>query len=247
MMQSGSRTFAAQIALAAAFGGALAWKSMRLRQHTPAVREPRSADHGDVTPAPYHNADGPRRAPDPAQMVSRIDIVPWPAIGMLILGTLAVVVVIVAFVISLSRSHNEPTNVVVPPTVAVAATPTPPAAPTPTLAQTLEDARRALDLASIGKALDGYAMYFGKFPSTGGAYQTLCAQPTDAGCTVNRYARNLPLSDGTYSYWYASDGRSYTLLARVSVPPSSDGCPAGLPDTLRDTPVYCLTGAVPTP
>jgi hypothetical protein len=164
---------------------------------------------------------------------------------MLILGTAAVIVVAVAFIIAVARNHEDSGQQVhVVPTVAATATAVP--APTPTLAEKLQDVRRQQDLASIRKSLDGYATFFGKYPSTGGAFQTLCAAPSDAGCTINRYSKNLPLSDGTQPYWYASDGRSFTLLAHVATAPDVDACPADVPDTLRDGPVYCVTGTLPS-
>jgi hypothetical protein len=246
MMQPGSRTFAAQIALAAAFGGALAWKSFRLRR--PAAQPSRIANaHRVEAPAPFAPNGAPRQAPREAtQMLSRFDVVPWPALGMLLLGTLAVVVVIAAFVMALSRSHDHRgARAAAAPTASAAPSATTLPARTPTLPETFEDARRALDLADVRDALAGYVAFFGKYPSTGGGFQTLCAQPSDAGCTLNKYARNLPLSDGTHAYWYASDGRSFTVLARVAVPPREDNCPDDLPATLRDTPVYCISDSIP--
>ena len=244
-MHSSSRTVAAQIALAAAFGGALAWKTMRLRQQE---SEPRA---NRVPPRVRVARESPGGRPGPAggdsgEVLSRIDLVPWPALGMLALGTAAVVVVIVAFVIAVAGSHERGgTQARAAPTAAPVATAVP--ARTPTLAEQLQDARRELDLASVAGALDAYATFFGKYPSTGGSVQTLCAQPSDAGCTINRYSTNLPLSDGTQPYWYASDGRTYTLLAHVAVPPAEDRCPADLRQALRDASVFCLNGGVANP
>jgi hypothetical protein len=244
MMHSPSRTLATQIALGAAFGTALAWKTWRVRQHEETSREDARARVRDRGEQPAWS-DGPAAPRRGRHMDSSPRFIPVPALLMLLLGTGAVVVVVVAFVIAIARTHdraNSQAHVV--PSVAPAETPLP--ARTPTLAEQLQDVKRQRDLASVATALDAYATFFGAYPSTGGEMQTLCAQPTDAGCTLSRYSKDLPLSDGTQPYRYASDGRTYTLLARVATPPAVSNCPAGLPDTLRDTPVYCRNGALAT-
>ena len=116
----------------------------------------------------------------------------------------------------------------------------------PPLADQLLDARRELDLGTALDAADAYATLFGAYPSTEGQLATLCASPADAGCAIAKYASNLSVSDGQFPYWYASDGRSVTLLARVQTAPDQDDCPSELPPALAGVPVACLRATIGT-
>jgi hypothetical protein len=165
-----------------------------------------------------------------------------------IAGVALLVPIVVGVTFALTRSSSSGTadagNAVS--TSVPAATSPAVATGTPTLADELLDARRALDLRDALDAADAYATLFGAYPSTGGALTTLCLHPTDAGCAIAKYATNLPVSDGQFAYWYASDGRSVTVLARVQTAPEQDDCPADLPAALIGAPVVCLRGSVGT-
>ncbi|MHB8375526.1 MAG: hypothetical protein ACYDEB_01025 [Dehalococcoidia bacterium] len=240
-MPSTSRRLAAQIALGAAFATALAWKTARAQR--------RPAPHAALEPAgaapawqrPRHSAtfSPPRTVPLFAGLLPD-RLRPPATVLAVVLASFAVVGAVLAF--AFARSGGS--NAAPPAAVASAAAPTPGSFPTPTLADTLLDARRQLDLASVRDALTAYTVFFGAYPSTGGVLKTLCSLPTDTGCQLARYAAALPSSDGLFPYWYASDGQSFTLLARVQTPPEKDDCPGGLPSPLARAPVYCVRGTL---
>ena len=106
----------------------------------------------------------------------------------------------------------------------------------------LLDARRALDLGELRDALNSYAQFFGKYPATGGAFTTVCVSWTDPACDVIAHGRGLPVNDGLLPYWYASDGDSFTLMARVQTWPDVDSCPDALPPEIGQAPVACVVG-----
>jgi hypothetical protein len=235
-MSSNGRLVAAQLTLAAAFGLALAWKTMRERE---AEMQPLDAAEPEPLPASRVSA-----------ALAPLLEVPRP----LLFGAAAIVVglvpVIVGLAITLGAAGGGADAVASPGASASVAAPTATvvvAAPTADLAEQLRDVRRQQDLAEVRNSLVAYALYFGSYPSTGGVLTTLCAQNTDAGCELAKYSKDMPVSDGAMSYWYASDGHSFTLLARVETPPQLDHCPSKLPLALGNFPVYCITGALSAP
>ena len=115
-------------------------------------------------------------------------------------------------------------------------------AESPPVADQLLDARRALDLGQLRDGLTSYAHFFGKYPSTSGAFTTVCVVWTDPFCDVIAHGRGLPPNDGLFPYWYASDGDSFTLMARVQTWPEVDSCPDALPAEVGDAPVACVVG-----
>jgi hypothetical protein len=115
------------------------------------------------------------------------------------------------------------------------------------VADQMLDARRELDLAQLRDALTSYAAFFGKYPATGGAFTTVCVRWTDPACEVIAHGRNLPVSDGSLPYWYASDGTSFTLMARMQAWPEVDSCPDVLPPEVGEGPVGCIAGAISQP
>ncbi len=233
-MTSTSRRLAAQVALGAAFATALAWKAAR------AQRRPERSPLQPGAAAAIASRASRRTAPGRRWLAE----MPRARALALVAGvaSLAVAVAVVAVLATRSGGSNAAPPAAVASTPV--ATPSPQPAPTPTLADTLLDARRELDLASVRDALNAYAVFFGTYPSTGGVLRTLCAQPTDVGCTLRKYAATLPTNDGTFPYWYASDGQSFTLLARVQAAPATGACPGGLPAPLAREPVYCVRGTL---
>jgi hypothetical protein len=119
--------------------------------------------------------------------------------------------------------------------------------PVPTVsAASLADTKRLLDLDALSVALERFQAWVGAYPTTGGAYQTVCTRAQDAGCVLLRSEPELSLVDGEGEpYWYQSDGTTYTLLAGVVVAPANSKCPAALPQALASLPVACITGGAP--
>ncbi len=116
----------------------------------------------------------------------------------------------------------------------------------PDVAGMLLDSRRKLDLGELRDALDAYANFAGEYPTTWGAWSPFCVDMGNRGClVVVAHGGGLHTTSGMQPYWYASDGHNYTLLAQVSEWPNADECPEVLPPEVIDTPVFCVSGAVP--
>jgi hypothetical protein len=227
-MTSHGRLVAAQLTLAAVFGIALAWKSLQEREPHPA---PASTQPMSSAAHSWRRMRGLRDLPRP-----------------IVVGAAAIAVAAVPVAVGLVLTFGGGRSVgktAAPGAVASVAVPSAaPSTPAPGLDVQLQDVRRQLDLASVRDSLVAYATYFGGYPSTGGVLTTLCQQSTDAGCAVVKFSTALPVSDGTTPYWYASDGHSFTLLARVQTPPHVDYCPKGVPPALGAGPFYCIAGAL---
>jgi hypothetical protein len=121
-------------------------------------------------------------------------------------------------------------------------TPTP--VPTPTIdaaAALRRDARRLDDLQRIAGALGTYRQKHGEYPKVG--VQTLCAYPFDIGCALQEVLDPIPRDPLTnQSYWYSSDGASFTLFTEMEASPTASGC-AGVPEHLAGIPnIFCLSG-----
>lgn len=276
-MASTSRILVAQLALGAAFGTALAWKTARVRRPgRPSGEAPRSAlELAAKVPAPYRPivrrsadvthtpsvrqtravgnspANGCSRSISARARASSSNIaasfrrLPEPAVFALVIATAALIPIVVGIAYVVTRSDGAPATS--PQAVAsVPANTVATAVATPALADQLIDARRELDLGSALDAANAYATLFGAYPSTGNQLATLCGSPTDAGCVIAKYATNFSVSDGQFPYWYASDGRSVTLLARVQTAPTQNDCPSALPPALVGVPVFCLRGTIGT-
>ena len=118
--------------------------------------------------------------------------------------------------------------------------------PQATIAQVLLDWRRLLDLDANSAALEMYRARYGVYPSSEG-FTTFCSLAYDPGCLVTFVTTKASASDGTYPYWYWSDGKTYTLFARVEMPIVGNRCPDEVPPPLADTPVFCLSTQRGTP
>jgi hypothetical protein len=152
---------------------------------------------------------------------------------------LAVIVVAGAFVLA-GGSSGEAES---PLQAGAIATPISSAMPTATVDAATLDFARALDLLAIRDALSAYHEEYGDVPDTGGEVVTLCEEPDDAACALSDFNDELAFDDGVSPYWYASDGATYTLIARAAEEqPSGQSCPSRLPAALSDGPVMCMTG-----
>jgi hypothetical protein len=160
--------------------------------------------------------------------------------------TTLVVVTIAAGALALSDSgrgdaggapivQESPTAPAATPAVTATATP-------PPYADVLVDTKRLLDLSKIRESLERYHARQTTYPSTGGAFQTVCSQPRDAACVLLKTDPRLPVAEGENSYWYQSDGASFTLYTRLLVPPVGDGCPGDVPSEFDGSPVGCISG-----
>jgi hypothetical protein len=161
------------------------------------------------------------------------------------LATLAIIAIVAGAIAAADRTSGaSPADA---PPAATATSTAPPASTrvpiaTATPAENIwADSQRLLDLANVRDALQTYRARNGAYPSTDGDFSTLCARSLDAGCLLLSVAPDLKAGDGDEPYWYASDGTTYTLLAVVSAPPETSGCPADLPAELRGRPVACVS------
>ncbi|HYM15966.1 MAG TPA: glycosyltransferase family 39 protein [Dehalococcoidia bacterium] len=128
------------------------------------------------------------------------------------------------------------------PTEAPRATPTP--APTPTIDVALasrRDTARRKDLDAVAAALDRYRSQHGAYPQVNGV-QTLCGYPSDVGCVLKKVLDPLPTDPrNNQSYWYTSDGTSFTLFAEMEEAPGPSQCPNPAPEHLAGVPnLYCV-------
>ena len=130
---------------------------------------------------------------------------------------------------------------------------TPTAAPTTVSGPVVEarDKTRKDDLEQMAAALKKYYDKKKEYPSTGGNLQTVCTyKDDDAGCKLEDFIDPIPtdpLGDpGANGYWYASDGKSYTLIAAMELPAnamSPESCPEAAPKHTKKANLYCLTGS----
>jgi hypothetical protein len=145
---------------------------------------------------------------------------------------------------------------VIVPTLAPIETPTPVAAATPTPSREADalarDAKRLQDLTLLQAALAKYRERFNEFPDTGGNVQTMCAyKDVDRGCDLKKVLGDEeesilvdplgePLDNG---YWYASDGKSYTIWMRREGPgnPGDPVCPEATPHLKDKGTLFCIT------
>ena len=122
----------------------------------------------------------------------------------------------------------------------------PTVSPTPMPGGRDRDATRVQDLQSLQAALQLYFADHDEFPNNEETIQTLCVFPEfDVGCDLLEVLNQLasdPIGDqSTNGYWYASDGRTYTLYGQRE----SESFPECLdhPDFLQDfDSVLCFSG-----
>ena len=128
---------------------------------------------------------------------------------------------------------------------------TPTAAPTTVSGPVVEarDKTRKDDLERMAAALEKYYDKKKEYPSTGGNLQSVCIyKDVDAYCKVEDFIDPIPadpLGDpAANGYWYASDGKSYTLIAAMEMPADAmaQNCPEAAPKHTKKANLYCLTG-----
>ena len=148
------------------------------------------------------------------------------------------------------------TRTVIVPTLAPLETPTPAAAATATPSSAAEalarDAQRLRDLAQLRAALEEYRDRFDGYPNTDNNVQTMCAyEDLDKGCDLKEVLDEEgggilsdplgePVANG---YWYASDGKAYTIWMLREGPgsPGDPICPESNPHLKEKGPLFCLT------
>jgi hypothetical protein len=127
-------------------------------------------------------------------------------------------------------------------------TPTPTAAPViPNPAE--RDQQRVADLNTIAGALQDYYRIHGAYPLAEGLQSFCRYQDLDAGCKVTEVLEALPRDpDGERTYYYLSNGKSFTLWAQTdNAAPASD-CPTVDPrPTFDPAHEYCVRGSPPPP
>lgn len=126
------------------------------------------------------------------------------------------------------------------PTSVPTSVPVPTATPDPLAAAKRDDQRRR-DLLVIIDLLESYRQQNGSYPQVNGV-QTLCGFPGDVACVLRSQLDPLPADPmNNQSYWYMSDGKSFTLFAAMEVPPGPSYCPAPVPEHLASvTNLYCV-------
>jgi hypothetical protein len=155
----------------------------------------------------------------------------------------AVLICVIAVSAVLGRSTSSASGEPAAAAPTAEATPVPTATPRgPSGEDAALDARRRSDLAAIAAALDTYRTRNGSYPSTQNDFATLCTQAFDAGCLLTTVTKQLPAKDGTYPYWYQSDGKTYTVFSRLQTAVADSGCPAVVPPALAGMPTVCLSG-----
>ena len=112
------------------------------------------------------------------------------------------------------------------------------------------NSQRIRDLRTLGQLLQQYLERNGSYPSSRGAFQTLCVyDQLDAGCKLQDLTTTLPvdpLEDPLRNgYWYVSDGDTFTLMALwegTGERPADFPCPDTLPGDDEHPNRICLEG-----
>lgn len=151
--------------------------------------------------------------------------------------SLAVLIGVIVLSAAKGSSGTGAPSAIVEPTITATASPA-----GPSTADVELDQKRRDDLATIAEVLDEYRAKHGAYPSTHNEFGTVCNMPFDAGCQLVNISWKLPVSDGTYPYWWQSDGRDYTLFTRVQTPVADNGCPAVVPPALTGLNLVCRNG-----
>ena len=123
--------------------------------------------------------------------------------------------------------------------------PTPLSPPTASPAEAIQrDEQRRRDLARIAAALQRYYDRRGAYPLAAGLQSFCRYRDLDAGCNVAEVLDPLPQdpSDGG-TYWYQSDGTTFTLFAPMEGVAGPSQCPDPLPGPLTAVnQLYCVQG-----
>ena len=124
--------------------------------------------------------------------------------------------------------------------------PIPPPRPTPNPVEAAQrDEERRRDLATIAEALQQYYDQRGAYPLAEGLQSFCRYRDLDAGCQLAEVLNPLPQdpSDGG-TYWYLSDGTTFTLFAPMEGAAEPSQCPDPLPGPLISVEdIYCVQGS----
>jgi hypothetical protein len=129
------------------------------------------------------------------------------------------------------------------PTSTPTTTPQGTATPEPGAEPAALDQRRREDLETTADALAQYRSEHRAYPEAR-YLQSLCRYPGDAGCALKEQLIAVPIDPNPQStYYYLSDGQSFTLFAVMQTPSDDQACPDPRPTDLEDVPnLYCVTG-----
>ena len=121
--------------------------------------------------------------------------------------------------------------------------------PTATVPPTIPDAaardqQRVNDLNTIASALQDYYGVHGAYPLAEGLQSFCRYKELDAGCKVTEVLNALPQDpDTTRTYYYVSNGDSFTLWVQMDQPAPQSDCPKNGPKPGIDAAhVYCVQG-----
>ena len=211
----------------------------------------------------------------PSELAEFIASLRRPRTQLALLGGLLGIIVLAILITDLATGGDtEPTlalgssievtpgaRTVIIPTLAPVETPTPVPAATPTPSREADalarDAQRLQDLALLQAALAKYRDRFDEYPDTDANIQTMCAyKELDKGCDLKKVLDKdeegiledplgEPLGNG---YWYASDGKSYTIWMMREGPgnPGDPICPEVIPHLKEKGSLFCITvGSAP--
>jgi hypothetical protein len=124
--------------------------------------------------------------------------------------------------------------------------------PTATAAPSIPDAaardqQRATDLTTIAAALQDYYRAHSAYPLAEGLQSFCRYRELDAGCKVTEVLDVLPQDpDTTRTYYYVSNGESFTLWVEMDGPAAQSDCPKGGPQPGIDAEhLYCVQGTPP--
>jgi hypothetical protein len=127
-------------------------------------------------------------------------------------------------------------------------TSTPAPTPTPDLARAeRDDARRRADLDRVRDGLAQYYAAHGGYPRAEGV-QTLCVYSFDSGCALKEFI-DIPADPNPQAtYWYQSDGKTFSVFASMEGPGDPSTCPDPIPPHLAQTPnLYCVRSTAAAP
>ena len=211
----------------------------------------------------------------PSELAEFIASLRRPRTQLALLGGLLGIIVLAILITDLATGGDtEPTlalgssievtpgaRTVIVPTLAPVETPTPVPAATPTPSSEADalarDAQRLEELTLLNAALAKYRDRFDEYPNTTGNVQTMCNyKDVDKGCDLKKVLDKgqegiledplgEPLANG---YWYASDGKSYTIWMLREGPgnPGDPVCPEANPHLKDKKTLFCVTvGSTP--
>jgi hypothetical protein len=207
---------------------------------------------------------------NPSELAEFIASLRRPRTQFALLGALLGIIVLAILITDLATGGDtEPTlalgssievtpgaRTVIVPTLAPVASPTPVPAATATPSSEADalarDAQRLEELALLKAALAEYRDRFDEYPNTSGNVQTMCNyKEVDKGCDLMKVLDKdeegiledplgEPLANG---YWYASDGKSYTIwmLREGPANPGDPVCPEVTPHLKDKKALFCIT------